>query len=113
MFRLLLAICIFCTLPVNAHNEAWYVDKYCSGITEYVLPNKTRVDCYTSEFVAEYDWAKKYRQCIGQALEYSMNTGKPAKCVLIRKSEYDCKYINRAKKLIEYYSLPVEVQVIE
>lgn len=110
MYRILLVICIFYTFPAHAHNEAWYVEKYCKGVTEYVLPNKTRVDCL-SDYAEEYDWDYKYRTCLAQALEYSMNTGKPAKCVLIPKK--GDKYIQRAKKLIEFYSLPVELEFIE
>jgi len=48
-----------------------------------------------------------------QALEYAMYTEKKAKYMLIKEKKSDQKYIDRARMLIEFYSLPVELQVVE
>lgn len=106
----------FLSLPSGAkhlHVESWYVKKYCAGIREVVLNDGTRIDCLTDDFAIEFDFPIKYRECLVQSLEYSMRTGKPAKCILIRECEADQKYIDRAKNLIEFYQLPVALEVIK
>ena len=48
--------------------EKDYVNKYCNGYKEFVLSDKTRIDCLTDEYAIEYDYAKKWAESIGQAL---------------------------------------------
>ena len=64
-------------------HEADFVDAYCQGEIEYVLADRTRVDCLTSTHAIEYDWGKKWAESLGQALFYSAMTGKKAGIVLI------------------------------
>jgi len=40
-------------------NEAYYVNTHCTGKIEFVLPDKTRVDCLTNTHAVEYDYGKK------------------------------------------------------
>ena len=64
--------------------EKDYVDKYCDGIKEYVLPDKTRVDCLTNEYAIEFDYAKKWAESVGQSLYYAEKTGKkPAVAIIL------------------------------
>ena len=90
-------------------HEADYVNMYCKGEKEYILPDKTRIDCLTKTSACEFDWAKKWYEGFGQALWYSYNTGKKPCLVLILTSNEDYKYFNRAKILSEKY----EVELIE
>jgi len=62
--------------------EADFVDAHCTGEIEYVLADKTRVDCLTDTHAIEYDWGKKWAESLGQALFYSAMTGKKAGIVL-------------------------------
>ena len=75
--------------------EKDYVNKYCTGKIEYVLPDRTRIDCLTDEYAIEYDYAKKWAESIGQSLYYAKKTGKkPAVAIIISKPS-DRKYIKR------------------
>ena len=86
-------------------HEADYVHAYCKGTEEYVLPDKTRVDCLTETHACEFDWAKKWYEGFGQAHWYSHNTGKKPCLVLILKSDKDYIYFNRAKILCDKYGV--------
>jgi len=68
-------------------SESHYVEQYCTGQVEYVLHDRTRVDCLTGEHAIEIDWCSKWAEAIGQALYYSKVTGKKPKIVLICKPE--------------------------
>jgi hypothetical protein len=99
-----------------AGSEAYNNNLYCSeikGIQEYRLKNKVRVDCLTEEYAIEMDWCSKWYEGITQALYYAMETNKRAKLVLIKKNSFDQKYINRANKLILFYKLPIDLEVID
>ena len=85
--------------------EADYVHAYCNGKEEYILPDKTRVDCLTETHACEFNWAKKWYEGFGQALWYSHNTGKKPCLVLILKSDKDYIYFNRAKILCDKYGV--------
>ena len=81
--------------------EKDYVNKYCTGIIEYTLPDKTRIDCLTEEYAIEFDYAKKWAESIGQSLYYAKKTGKKPAVAIITESEKDYKYINRIKEVDE------------
>lgn len=78
--------------------ESDYVNMYCDGKIEYILPDRTRVDCLTDEYAIEYDWAKKWAESIGQSLYYSKMTGKKPAVAIIIKNPYEKVYIERIKK---------------
>ena len=78
--------------------EKDYVNMYCNGETEYVLPDKTRVDCLTEEYAIEFDYAKKWAESIGQSLYYSKMTDKKPAVAIIVKKPSDKKYIRRILK---------------
>ena len=81
--------------------EKDYVNKYCTGIIEYTLPDKTRIDCLTEEYAIEFDYAKKWAESIGQSLYYAKKTGKKPAVAIITDGEKDYKYINRIKEADE------------
>lgn len=97
--------------PVNKMYEKDYVNQYCEGVTEYILPDKTRVDCLTDEYAIEFDYAKKWAESVGQSLYYAKKTGKKPAVALILSKESDKKYIQRINdcdkeiKVIEIYSV--------
>ncbi|MBQ4123838.1 hypothetical protein IJD44_09010 [bacterium] len=80
-------------------HEKDYVQKYCSGNIEYVLPDKTRIDCLTDEYAIEFDYAKKWAESIGQSLYYAKKTGKKPAVAIILKKESDKKYVKRIKDI--------------
>lgn len=88
----------------HAHPERYYQNEWCSkwgGRAEYLLADKTRVDCLTKTYAVEFDFAPKWAEAVGQSLYYSKMTGKQAAIVLILEKESDFKYFARAKYLAE------------
>lgn len=91
------------------HDEKYYQTKMCNeldGTMEYVLFDKTRVDCITAEYAIEVDFAKKWAESIGQALYYAEVTGKKPIVALI-VGEDDDKYIDRVKRVAEKHGIKV------
>lgn len=104
MRKIILIISILLIPQVEAkhlNSERYYQEKWCNeknGITEYILPNKTRIDCLTKKYAIEFDFAPKWAEAIGQSMYYSkVMKKKPAICLII-KSEKDYKYVKRIKK---------------
>lgn len=105
----------FPTYPLNSISflsEKQYVEYFCPGKVEYLLPNRSRVDCLTELHAIEFDKANKWYEAVGQALYYSSLTDKKPMVVLITKSESDIKYIRRLTNTINYHELSIEVIVI-
>ena len=76
--------------------ERYYQEKWCDGITEYVLPDRARVDCLTDEYAIEFDFPKKWAESIGQSLYYGKMTGKkPAIALIVLDREKEQRYLNR------------------
>lgn len=92
--------------------EKDYVNMYCSGIKEYVLEDRTRVDCLTDEYAIEFDYAKKWAESIGQSLYYSKKTGKKPAVAIITNGQNDLKYIQRIKdtdEKITIFEIPANI----
>ena len=88
-------------MPV-AQNEAFYVSNWCDssfGHREYVLSDKTRVDCLTKDYAIEFDFAKKWAESVGQSLYYAKMTNKMPAVALILTDENDWKYVKRVEKI--------------
>lgn len=86
------------SMPVKMQ-EKDYVNQYCDGIKEYMLPDRTRVDCLTDEYAIEFDYAKKWAESIGQSLYYAKKTGKKPAVAIITSKPEDIKYIQRIKEV--------------
>ena len=99
--------------PYVKHNERYYQEKMCKkmdGLVEYRLKDKTRVDCLTDDYAIEVDFAKKWAEGIGQALFYSLMTGKePAVGLIV--GEKDARYLKRLRKVANKFD--IEVFVLE
>ena len=102
---------IFLSWPLlaTAKNERFYQDQLCQGKKEFVLSDRTRVDCLTSTHAIEYDFAPKWAEAIGQSLGYAFETNKKAGIVLILRKQSDNKYWIKLNSIIDYYNLPVDV----
>ena len=88
----------------HIYKEAVYQKAWCdkrSGVMEYKLNDKTRVDCLTEKYAVEVDFAPKWAECIGQALYYGKMTGKQPACVLIiERGDKDLKYLKRLRRAV-------------
>jgi len=94
-------------------HEADFVDAHCRGEVEFVLADRTRVDCLTDTHAIEYDWGKKWAESLGQALFYSAMTGKKAGIVLIVNPRTKDRYLKRLNKAISDNNLNVDVWTIK
>lgn len=120
MFRIIIFIfaILMSVIPANAkhkHLEKDYQCVWCESIkgqTEYLLPDKTRIDCLTDTFAVEADFASKWAEAIGQALYYASQTNRTPGILLILEKESDIKYINRILESIEYFNLPIKIWTI-
>ncbi len=99
-------------LAKKEHNEWLYQKQWCmdnSGRVEVVLPDKTRYDCLTDTHAVKFEFAKKWAEALGQALYYSIQTGKNAGIVLILEYDQDKKYWIRLNTTIRHFNLPIDV----
>jgi len=108
----LLATLLFTSsaLAAHLHKEKEYQEKWCArtgGVTEYRLEDGTRVDCLTESYAVEFDFAPKWAESIGQALYYSLMTGKRPGVVLIMENEGDERYLDRLNSVAEKHNIKV------
>lgn len=94
------------------HNEESYQQAWCkvhNGILEYKNEDFTRVDCLTKTHAVEFDFANKWHESVGQALHYSVMTGKKAKVVLILdKPTTQMIYFKRIQRIGKKYNFDTE-----
>ena len=86
-----------CSNKINKYHERHYQELLCNkldGKMEYVLKDRTRVDCLTDEYAIEVDFAKKWAQSIGQSLFYGYMTGKKPAIAIIMDNK-DKRYFKR------------------
>ena len=108
--KIFIVLLIFTSLlsAKHLHKEKIYQEIFCDkvkGKMEYRLPDRTRVDCQTSTYSFEVDFGRKGFEGIGQALYYSMITGKKAGLLLIQENKSDNRYIGRLKKLCKKHDV--------
>lgn len=113
----LLACLFFVNTAFAAHlnSEKHYQNLWCSehsGQAEVVLPDRTRADCITATHAIEFDFGPKWAESLGQALYYSLQTGKRAGIVLILESPNDRKYFIRLNSTIQHFNLPIDTWTI-
>lgn len=105
---LFIFIAIFITGAVHAKHkmlEREYVSQHCDGRTEFVLPDRTRVDCLTDKYAIEFDFASKWAQTLGQSLHYAHMTGRNPAIYLILESEKDVHFIDILTPLCNIYGI--------
>ena len=82
------------------YQQVW-CDKNC-GTTEFILPDKARVDCVTATHAIEFDFASKWAESIGQALYYAEILQKePGIVLIIENGKKDQKYIERVQTVAQ------------
>ena len=76
-------------------------------MTEYRLDDGTRLDCLTDDYAIEFDFAPKWAESVGQALYYSLKTGRQPGVVLIMVNDGDERYLERLNALAVKYNIKV------
>ncbi len=108
LFLLIFFLPIPITLAANIHKEKEYQNVWCAqhnGTIEYILADKTRVDCLTDDYAIEFDFAYKWAEAVGQALYYALKTNKKPGIVLIMEKERDEKNLRRLEILTDKYNI--------
>lgn len=112
---ILTAIALLLTTAADAReqrrHEPYYAALWCAeqgGRPEVRLASGNRADCITETHAIEVDWARKFRQGIGQSLDYAQETGKRAGILLLLRDERDYRYWIRLNTVIEYHQLPID-----
>lgn len=101
-------------IPSISHadwKEADYVNRYCMGKVEYVLPDRTRIDCLTETHAIEFDFGRKWAEALGQSVYYSAQTGKRAGIVLILDTRTEVRYLNRLRLAVEHAGIDVDISI--
>lgn len=84
----------------KAWEPVWskYLAAKLGGVAEYRCIDGSRVDVLTDDFAAEVEWVKKWKESIGQALLYSLLTGRaPMVILLLRGHDHERKYLDRCR----------------
>lgn len=102
-----------CCVAFAAENpERWYQEKVASslqGAMEVRVPDG-RVDVVTESHAIEVEFSAKWKQAIGQALWYALQTGKAAGIVLVLEDEErDAPDAVRLGTVIREHKLPIKV----
>lgn len=95
-------------------SEAHYkieIQKKIGGKLEHVVKNG-RVDLLTNEVAYEVAWARDWKESIGKALWYGMQTHRDAGVILIIEQASDEKYLTQLKTTIEYMKANKEIKVM-
>ena len=104
-----LVVLVFLASPALSGSESRYLEEHCFGIKNYVLADRTTVDCLTPTHAIKFEYAYKWKEALGQTLYYNWKSGKRGGIVLIYKKLTDEMYFNQLVTNIEFYKLPIDV----
>jgi len=111
---LFIIILLLSVLQLNAQKtEREYsiiVNCAMNGVGE-VSVKSGRVDVLTKEYAIEIDFARKWKESIGQALWYSLQTNRKPGIVLILKSQSDWKYLQQLHSAIAHGGMTEQFRV--
>ena len=114
--RLLLFISIIVIIfaDISAQGESYYIkklnDQYFKGETEVKVPNG-RADIVNDGYAIEVEWADKWKNSIGQALWYGLQSNKKPGIVLIMKDINDRKYGIMLMSALDYAGMTDQIKV--
>ncbi len=101
---------LFGCSSVQKRHERYYQKEFCSnldGTMEYILTDRTRVDCLTDTYAIEVDFAKKWAESIGQSLFYAKMTDRAPAVAIIVDSKKDQRYLKRLNLIAKEYDIRV------
>lgn len=115
MKNLLLILISLCALSLQAQriSEAQYVrllnDEW-KGKMEYTVTSG-RVDILTDEYAIEVERASKWKQAIGQALWYGLQTERKPGIILIVENNEEYKYFLQLNSVLQHAGLTEQITV--
>ncbi len=96
----------------SGQKESFYVQNWCTdefGRREFMLWDRTRVDCLTKDYALEFDFAQKWAESVGQSLYYSIMTKRQPGVVLILTKLTDIIYLKRLETIANKEGIKVFV----
>jgi hypothetical protein len=105
--------CSFLLLVACSHkplHEKDYQQWWCArhdGELEYRLSDTTRVDCLTSEYAVEVEYAAKWAEAIGQSLYYARMTNRKPAVLIIIKNHSDERFLKRLRTVAREQGIKV------
>jgi len=104
MTKLLIPFFLF--LPLFSIEKDYQIELCAklNGITEYRLPDGSRVDCLTDKYAIEVDYSKKWKESIGQALFYGIHTGRKPAIAIITNGKDEVN-LRRLESVTEKYDI--------
>jgi len=106
---------LFSTLVMSAQAEKIYaiqIQKELGGKVEQSMPDGSRADLVTHKTAFEIDFAAKWKESIGQALWYALQSNKRAGIILIRQTKADYRYVQQLYSALEYAELTSKFTVL-
>jgi len=103
-------------VPIYPSEDQWTEKnaKRFKGKTGVVLWDLTRPDLVTEKHAIEVDWAKKYKEAIGQSLYYAIQTNKqPGIILLVKDRKTEMKYVYRCQVVAAKYGIRVWVETVK
>lgn len=95
---------------ISEKNYSLYIQSLIGGQREVSIPNG-RIDIVTNEYAIEIEKASNWKESIGQALWYALNTNKKPAIILILESESDYKHLIQLQTTIDYGKLTETITV--
>lgn len=114
MYRLLAFLCfLFVGASLNAQSETDYSAAIAAhwGARTEVPVTSGRVDILTEQYAIEVEWANKWKDGIGQALWYGLQTNRAAGIILIVRSSGDYKYFLQLNSALRHADLQDRIRV--
>jgi hypothetical protein len=103
-------------LARHEHPEKHYQKLWCDrqgGVLEVVMPSGSRCDCLTDSHAVEFDFAPKWAESVGQALNYAAQTGRKAGVVLIVEKPGDRRFVRQILIVKKYNGLELDVWLVD
>lgn len=104
---------IFLSAQTNDYSEkdySDYIQTLIGGEREYSVESG-RVDLLTDEFAFEIEWARKWKEAIGQTIWYALQTNRKPAIILIMETKSDYKYFVQLNSALDYSGLSDQITV--
>jgi hypothetical protein len=94
----------------NENEHADFIQALIGGEREHSVESG-RIDLLTDEYAFEIEWANKWKDAIGQAIWYGLQTNKKPGIILLLKSKENYKYYIQLNSALTYANLNERIVV--
>lgn len=94
----------------NENEHADFIQQLIGGQREHSVESG-RIDLLTDEYAFEIEWANKWKDSIGQAIWYGLQTNKKPGIILLLKSKEEYKYYIQLNSALTYANLTDRIVV--